>query len=561
MKTRWFTITVLFVVLALVLGGSVALGQAQEVEPEGGKDAESEALSVGVEWQQRLGQDGQDNYRVQRRPGTSLPWQTLLTLDQYGNLTLKGNRLNLGGNNSTRLQKSTLLILDVYVSDRRVLRLESNATSPNVIAGHSSNSVTSGVVGATIGGGGASWSTNRVTDDYGTVSGGYNNRAGDDARTTTDAPYATIGGGRYNIARGADATVSGGWGNTAASFAAVGGGYYNTASGNSAAIAGGYWNTASATDSFIGGGERNTATGDKAVVGGGFYNTATSWATVGGGYSNAATGSDATIGGGRDNSASSNLATVGGGYHNGANGIAATIPGGYNNSAQGDYSFAAGERAKAKHQGAFVWGDSTNADINSPAANTFIVRANGGLWFGQATSDTTPTIGANVFINTSTGAKLTTGGVWTNASDRNQKENFSPVDGQEVLARLAKVPITTWNYKAEDRSVRHVGPAAQDFRAAFGVGEDDTNISTVDADGVALAAIQGLYQRIQKLESENAALKAETAAQETRLAALEAAVASGAGAAHPLQAGLLPGAGVLLAGLGLGVLARRREGR
>ncbi len=77
-------------------------------------------------------------------------------------------------------------------------------------------------------------------------------------------------------------------------------------------------------------------------------------------------------------------------------------------------------------------------------------------------------------------------------SDRNMKENFDPVDPADVLDRVMSMPISTWNYKNQDNSVRHMGPMAQDFWPAFGLGEDALRISTIDADGVALAAIQGL---------------------------------------------------------------------
>ena len=60
-----------------------------------------------------------------------------------------------------------------------------------------------------------------------------------------------------------------------------------------------------------------------------------------------------------------------------------------------------------------------------------------------------------------------------------------PVNGQAVLARLAEVPITTWNYETQDPTIRHMGPMAQDFHAAFGLGESERHIPTIDADGVA----------------------------------------------------------------------------
>ena len=101
------------------------------------------------------------------------------------------------------------------------------------------------------------------------------------------------------------------------------------------------------------------------------------------------------------------------------------------------------------------------------------------------------------------------------SSDRNKKANFAAVNAREVLGRVVSLPITTWNYLSEGPSVRHVGPMAQDFQAAFGVGDDDTHIHLVDANGVALAAIQGLYQLVQEQEVQLTVLEA-------RLAALEA---------------------------------------
>ena len=104
----------------------------------------------------------------------------------------------------------------------------------------------------------------------------------------------------------------------------------------------------------------------------------------------------------------------------------------------------------------------------------------------------------------SAGVSLAAGsGTWTSMSDRNTKENFEAVYPREVLDKVAALPVSRWNYKTQPANVRHVGPMAQDFHAAFAVGESDTGITTVDADGVALAAIQGLNQ---KLEEKNAAL-------------------------------------------------------
>src|SRR6185369_4577988 len=110
------------------------------------------------------------------------------------------------------------------------------------------------------------------------------------------------------------------------------------------------------------------------------------------------------------------------------------------------------------------------------------------------------------------GAFLAAGsGSWTSMSDRNAKENFQAADARAVLEKVVALPLQTWNYKSQDAHIRHIGPMAQDFKAAFAVGESDTGISTVDADGVALAAIQGLNDKLEEQRAENAALKRELA--------------------------------------------------
>src|SRR5262249_50581651 len=97
------------------------------------------------------------------------------------------------------------------------------------------------------------------------------------------------------------------------------------------------------------------------------------------------------------------------------------------------------------------------------------------------------------------------------------KENFQPVSPMSVLDKVISLPVSQWNFKT-DTSSRHIGPMAQDFYEAFGVGPDDKHIATVDADGVALAAIQGLNQKVEK---ENAELRAENAELKARLEKLE----------------------------------------
>jgi hypothetical protein len=116
-------------------------------------------------------------------------------------------------------------------------------------------------------------------------------------------------------------------------------------------------------------------------------------------------------------------------------------------------------------------------------------------------------------------------GTISQGSDRNAKTDFAAADPAEVLQKVAALPVQSWRYKSEAEGVRHLGPMAQDFHAAFGVGPDDKHIDTVDADGVALAAIQGLNQKVesgkQKTESRMERLEAENKELRGRLNKLE----------------------------------------
>ncbi|MDI6857026.1 MAG: carboxypeptidase regulatory-like domain-containing protein [Dehalococcoidia bacterium] len=107
------------------------------------------------------------------------------------------------------------------------------------------------------------------------------------------------------------------------------------------------------------------------------------------------------------------------------------------------------------------------------------------------------------------------------ASDVNLKEGFAPVDRREILRRLVALPITSWSYISEP-GVRHVGPMAQDFYAAFGLGGSDRRIEVVDAYGVAFAAIQELNDMLVEKDRQIAALQRQVADLTTRVAALEA---------------------------------------
>jgi len=213
------------------------------------------------------------------------------------------------------------------------------------------------------------------------------------------------------------------------------------------------------------------------------------------------------------------------------------IIGGLFNTVNGTNSLAAGYHAQALHAGSFVWADSgTNAPFASTNDNQFLVRCFGGAMFingydvgkpgnppkGVFLYPSTP---SGRYIDTSTGGYLSTGGVWTDGSDKNTKENFQPVDSGQILERVTQLPITRWNYKTQEPSVQHMGPVAQDFHEAFGVGEDERHIAALDSAGVALAAIQGLNQKLDKTarneDEEIVALRKRNEALEERVADLE----------------------------------------
>jgi hypothetical protein len=464
-----------------------------------------------------------------------------------------GNDWHLTGNVGTVpgthfLGTSDNASVDVRVNNQRALRIQPGST-PSLIGGSPANVASAGIAGGTIAGGGTDLAglENRVTGDYGAVGGGlgnvsgaravvgggqFNSALGDRATigggnsnqgsaqfstvaggSSNDATAndATVGGGNSNQATGAGSTVAGGAGNQAlSSFVTVAGGNNNRVSGFAAAIGGGDGNEARGTANSIGGGENNLITDE--VDPSSFINP--QFATIAGGRQNRIVAASwTTIGGGAGNQITSNggVGVIAGGADNIVSGQAAVVPGGEGNQAGGDYSFAAGRRAisQASASGSFLWADSSNVDFTIGLANSFNARVVNGVRFFTNTALT-----QGVRVNPG-------GGSWVTISDRNAKTNFAQIDPDEVLAKVAAMPISTWNYKTEDAAIRHMGPMAQDFRAAFGLGDDDKGITTVDVDGVALAAIQGLYRQLEEMKAELARRDGELREMKVRLQRVE----------------------------------------
>jgi hypothetical protein len=418
---------------------------------------------------------------------------------------------------------------------------EAGPESRNVIMGYSGNRIEAGAQASTISGGGRYGFPNRVFGDMGSVGGGAGNEAGSiatvsggtgnsatgirsaigggqDNRATRDSSvigggygnvaegnHAAVGGGISNTASEVNATVGGGSGNVASErHTTVSGGSVNKASGFASSIGGGTYNKAGATYSAVGGGISNAASGMESTVCGGAGNVASGeGAGIVGGMSNRATGTYSTIAGGRANVAGSEAndpkgcayAAVGGGMENVASGSYSAVPGGSQNLAGGDHSFAAGHRAKveANHEGVFLFSDHHENDFASAAPNEFAVRSAGGVRFVTGTdAGGRPMAGVRIPPG---------GGAWEMLSDKFSKTAFSAVNGQEILERLEMLPIQSWSYRTEDPQVRHIGPTSQDFHEIFQIGKDERFISTVDADGVALAAVKELLHKVREKEA------------------------------------------------------------
>lgn len=187
--------------------------------------------------------------------------------------------------------------------------------------------------------------------------------------------------------------------------------------------------------------------------------------------------------------------------------------------AEGDGSVALGTNATAAANGSFVFADrSAFTELRAPLANQFLVRAGGGARFF---SNAGATLGVELAPN---------GTQWSSLSDVNAKHRFRDLDGDEVLRRFATMPVREWSYKAQDDAIRHIGPTAQDFHAAFGLGEEPLRIGTLDADGVALAGVKAVEARTRTLRDEHEALR-------QRVADLEQALADALAALRALKGG------------------------
>lgn len=428
---------------------------------------------------------------------------------------------------------------------------------------------TSSGSGATVSGGNDNVGSNTLA----TVGGGSANTAGGFA--------STIGGGGLNIATHSASVVAGGLQNHAlADHSSVLGGQQNEATNSYATVGGGYRNVAGGSGSFVGGGgtpsfwtDGNRALGGVSAVVGGLANEAQSYgSSIGGGVFNLCAGLYATIPGGRANNAL--------GDHSFAAGKQA------NALHHGTFVWAdssASEFISAKSNTFLVRAaGGVGLGTANPQANlhlystdnptTFRIQSTGTPGFGRVEFVSNPqgdagewrpafiqsldtggfTGGLGFYVNgTGIGNRFATNEVmrvlngrvgigvplpdtalhvagtvtataFNPVSDRNAKEDFEAVNPREVLQKVSALPISRWKFKGDTNAAAHVGPMAQDFHAAFGLGADDEHIATVDADGVALAAIQGLNQKLeQELRARDRKIEALTELVQTLAAQLK----------------------------------------
>ena len=351
-------------------------------------------------------------------------------------------------------------------------------------------------------------STASFASGYQTISGGY---------ASTAMGYSTKASGDYSTSMGRGSNASG-YVSTALGYNTSSSGNYSTAMGIST-VASGYTSTAFGNNTNASG-TSSTAMGNGTIASGfasialgmynkasgdystamGLYSIASSTASFASGYQTISGGYASTSMGNTTNASGSSSTAMGSGTI--ASGINSTAMG-YSNTANGSYSTAMGSNVNAYYEGSFVIGDSPNNSnlLYSQNSNSFNSRFRNGY-------------------NLYTSASLNSGVIlygnsnsWSSISDSTKKENFLPIDGENVLKKIAKMKTVTWNYKGQDpKNFRHYGPMAQEFFSAFGrdklgVIGNDTTIASADFDGVNFTAIKALEKRTSELQTENESLK------------------------------------------------------
>ncbi|HWQ90679.1 MAG TPA: tail fiber domain-containing protein, partial [Clostridia bacterium] len=353
--------------------------------------------------------------------------------------------------------------------------------------------------------------------------------------------YSTIAGGLENVAAGETTFIGGGafnlvdWHGGGIGETIAGGEYnYITGALGYGTIAGGLSNSVLNDWAAIGGGENNTAAGPYSVVPGGLNNSAAGFSSFAAGHRAHAdhwgtfvwadssdsdfnsSGEDQFLiraTGGVGINATNPLvdldvrgrSSVGSAFdpstNTAGNVLNLQVGANSNGSANGIsfYEDATGTGMKLGYDGSLMDDNNKLVMYGTGSEPRFVFENGGNLGLGV--------VNPSAPIQHASGASLSAGGVWQNASDVHRKTDFRPVNAAAVLDQLLALPLSSWRYKTEPAGVRHLGPTAQDFKEIFGLGEDDRSIGTVDIDGVALAAIQGMAEKLKQRDQEILELK------------------------------------------------------
>jgi Head domain of trimeric autotransporter adhesin/Chaperone of endosialidase len=366
--------------------------------------------------------------------------------------------------------------------------------------------------------------------DYSTALGRFTDATGYAATAIGDSSLAS---GAISFASGFSTTASGnfstamGRNTTASGDYSTGMGYFTTASGDYSTGMGYFTDPSGDYSTAMGrqtaaSGLNSTTMGFNTAASGNFSTAMGSQTTASGIYSTAM-GFNTTASGiyttamGRNTTASDDYSTAMG-HGTIASGTASTAMG-FFTYASGNFSTAMGSYVSTgNHNGSFVIGDNSTTTLMSPSLNNhFSARFNGG--YSLYTSAATITSEA-CFLPLLSNA-------WVTASDYKLKEKFATTNGEDFLKKISAMKLGSWNYISQSQlKLRHYGPMAQDFYAAFGKDEygtigNDTTINSADFAGVSFIAIQALEKRTTLLQKENEEVKESLLHQQELIALLQ----------------------------------------
>lgn len=348
----------------------------------------------------------------------------------------------------------------------------------------------------------ANWDNNNV--GFFSTATGYNTKANGQFSTATGSATSASGYASFTMGEGSIANnnygIAMGYHSFSSAPAAIAMGNQTIASGNSSTAMG--LSTSASGIYSLAAGNQTVASGNTSTVFG-YLCTASGYYSTAMGYSNSATAQAST--------ALGEFSTASG---------EGSLAAGETAVASGDASIALGHGVNTNDKfGAFIFGDTDptgEGTTFSGYTNEFVARFYNGYYF--MTSGNVNRFGVTIPHN---------GNAWLSICNKNLKENFEPINGEDVLQKLAAINFTSWNYKQQDPKIyRHYGIMAQDFYNAFGHDKygtigNDTTVNPIDMIGIDMTAIQALEKRTKDLKNENKELKDQNNLLKEAIAALQ----------------------------------------